>query len=183
MAAAGSKVSAGKIAAIIGCLLVAAVAFYWANREAPAVPAPTHEWYYDLGSKQLFVVAKGQTPPVEAPSGFKQADGSEGGVRAYVYSCGTCGDTSSHFVAYLESYSPEAKKALTEMSSPQPGGRPQGALLAAVQGDGQFVASPETGQWTPIATPAGQDIVGSAQKQCQGKGAPERCFPPATKTQ
>ena len=43
------------------------------------------------------------------------AEGNPAGMRAYVFSCDDCSDTSTHFVAYVERYTPEAKVKLTQM--------------------------------------------------------------------
>ena len=93
------------IAAIV--LIVAVVLiFRQAGIGGGSMGSPKDAYWYDLDTGKLFG-HKAVTPPIEAPSGGE-------GVRAHVFACNNCDDKSDRFIAFLERYSDEGKKALEE---------------------------------------------------------------------
>ena len=62
--------------------------------------------FYDVGKKEVYPQTDpGAIPPVKLPSGNE-------GVRAWVYSCSSCDDKTSHLIGYLEKYTEEGKAAV-----------------------------------------------------------------------
>lgn len=72
-------------------------------------------FYYDLGTGQLFTGRLVDLPPIPAPSGLHLPDGSDAGVRAHVYACGSCANVSDHFVAYIETTTPPVRDLLASI--------------------------------------------------------------------
>lgn len=76
------------------------------------IPSPSTAsafWYYDLNTKKPFRSKTLMCPPIEAPSG-PAADGAPAGVRAYVFSCGSCVGAEDSPI-YIETFTPEANLA------------------------------------------------------------------------
>jgi len=96
------KNTKGIIIAVV--LLIAAVAaFVLIKPKQPTAKGWPQVYFYDMGKGETYVGPKNQIPPTQAPGGQGEA------VWAAVYSCGDCADVSTHKVAYLEKFSPEAK--------------------------------------------------------------------------
>lgn len=72
------------------------------------VQQPDGQWFYDVGTGELFDVQAGVLSPTAAPSGATLEDGRPGGVKAHVYACGSCDDADSRFVGYVTALTPEA---------------------------------------------------------------------------
>jgi hypothetical protein len=79
-------------------------------RETPA-SYQTHAWYYDLNTKQLFVAEVTKHIPIDAPSG-PAPDGTKAGVRAFVFSHGSCADPARRFIGWLETIDPSGKRLI-----------------------------------------------------------------------
>ncbi len=85
---------------IFSCLAV--IGGYWLVIGGKHEPKPgAGVWFYDLNTGQRFVADGKLGCPIDAPSG-PAPDGSQAGVRAYVYGCGTCDEMDKQFIAYLE---------------------------------------------------------------------------------
>lgn len=125
-------------------------------------------WYFDVKTGDLFA-ARNVFPPVEAPSGADQ------GVRAYVYSCGTC-EPSKWTIAYLETHTPEARQIMLEPAdgpdriAARNRAMTEGRLIAAAPAKG------ESPQWIASHQPAAQQLVANARPQCP-QGEPILCAP------
>lgn len=63
-------------------------------------------YYFDLGTNALYSAPSTSPTPMPAPSGKLGPNGTLGGVRAYVFACGSCDDPASRFTAYLETIDP-----------------------------------------------------------------------------
>lgn len=125
-------------------------------RSKPKVP---RQWYFDLGSQQLFAYDGKELPPITAPSGRV-------GVKAAVYSCGDCGE-SDRTIVYLQKFSDEDKHLLekpTETLAPGVTNDPV-PLIASVPAD----ASTEP-VWVTVQSSHGEAILGrlsAMQQQCR----------------
>jgi len=75
-------------------------------------------WFYDLGSKQLFIASSKLVPPIDAPSG-PLSDGSPAGVRAYVFTCGDCADPDKRFIGWLERNTTQNENQIDPRTSPR----------------------------------------------------------------
>ncbi len=133
----------------------------------PAPAAPKSAWYMDLSTGDLFVADYGLMAPIAAPSGKLTDQGQTMGVRAHVFSRGSCWWPWSRYVGYLETTAPQAKAAA---KSP---------FFATVSAESQLrVSSPDhPGDWVDMNSPAGNTIMGAGmQADARGRLAHE-CYP------
>lgn len=170
---------------------------YWAWVNRGRVYIPTGVFYYDLGTEKLFTGQLSDMPPVPAPSGFKQADGADGGVRAHVYACGNCSDPSKQFIAYLETTTPPVRELVAKMRelairvqsasadaaqpSDQSGSPSDAQLLIQMREEaqnGQLIALPQKPiKWVPVYSEEGIALVRDhIETKCEGGRAME-CRP------
>lgn len=102
-------------------LLCVAVGLLIYESRGPSYYIPSKAYFYDLNTGKLFAASAKDIPPIAAPSGPYHGD-KAGGVKAYIYACGSCPDDLSGqtaeqleskkiYVAYLEMYTAEAKQA------------------------------------------------------------------------
>ena len=166
-------------------VLVASVLMIVRQARGPQLPPmPTHEWFYDLNSQKLFSVPIGKTPPIDAPSGPGR-DGTPAGVRAYVYSCGTCSE-SERFIGYLESYPPQVKQRIEQREAQMRAGQPPEIPSSPADVDldmdirtglASVVRRPDQPEWVSIRSDAGKKLISEALQRCGGK-PPTACPPP-----
>lgn len=168
-------------------VLAASLLLVWWESRGPEYRPASNVWFYDLASEpRLFSVPAGTLPPVEAHSkklapGPGPVGGGPAGVRAWVYACGGCDRPDARFVAYLETYTPEAKAAL--LGATGPGGTieditpAQRHELDDVLAKGHRVATPEALDWVPRASPEGQKLVASPATHCREGEVPVECGP------
>ncbi|MFG0249180.1 MAG: hypothetical protein ACF8OB_09865 [Phycisphaeraceae bacterium JB051] len=124
-------------------------------------------YFMDTSDGALFIDKSDQLPPIVAPSG-------KDGVRAFVFSCGDCGDESSRFIGWLETYTPEAKKAIETPAEGPEGGMDNYEVVE----NGHLVAAPNSnGQWVMANSEPGFKIMDNVQTNCGGDVAPKPCFP------
>ena len=135
----------------------------------PSSPNRVVEVYFmDTADGQLFVEKSNQLPPIVAPSGKE-------GVRAFVFSCGDCGDEASRYVGWLETYTAEAKKAITGTTENPEG--PEGMVdnYELIE-NGHMVCDPQSKTWVPANSEPGFKIMDQIQNKC-GNEPPKPCFP------
>lgn len=139
-------------------------------------------YFFDLNTGLLFNGAVGTQGPIAAPSNAAEPDSSPAGVRAYVYSCGQCGDAEKQYIGYLEMYAPGVPGAPatpgTASAQPEPGAKlpPGGALLHDAHR--QLVAKPSLDpEWQPAASEAGKSIISGGRKKCSDNRFPAHCLP------
>ncbi len=77
----------------------------------------TEAYFLDLNTGKLFDAKVSEIPPIAAPSGKPTAEGEPAGVRARVFSCGSCRDASKRYTGFLETNTQDAKAAITGMSA------------------------------------------------------------------
>lgn len=124
-------------------------------------------YYYDLSTGQLFTGPSNQLAPIEAPSG--PYNGKPGGVRAFVFSCTDCDDESTHFIGWLDMYTPEAKEALANPTAEM------GASFELYE-RGHLVKRVEDETWVSANDPEGFRVMEAISQECPG-GRPQPCYP------
>ncbi len=125
-------------------------------------------WFYDVKAKRLFPASDLSVPPIDTPSG------SRTGVRAQVFSCGDCSE-SSRFIAYLEMLTPDGKRAV-EAQMKNNGSRTGIGFALEKLPYAVLVRSPEDDAWYPQSSPEGQTVV-QAGRLKGGCPHPRPCVP------
>lgn len=153
-------------------LLVLSLASIIYTSQGPSFePRIIDVYYYDLGSKKLFIDKSDKYPPIAAPSGEK-------GVRAYVFSCGSCADEKQRFIGYLEMYTPKAKERL---ENPQPPAAQMDPDVPPpdfdIYNQGRLVRGMDTEEWVTAESEAGFQIIDKISTKCGGMEYPKSCFP------
>lgn len=144
----------------IGLILLAAV-FVAAN---VLLPRPT-----DGGQRLFFTVDDGKTTFTDAADRIPPYDhNGQTAVRAYLYQC----EGGQPFVAYLERYTDEMKKALTDPSVPKVGPVDREFII----GRNTEIKRPGEGDWVKRSSDAGQKIVFGI-KCPDGTGQPKLTLP------
>lgn len=161
-------------------------------RREPRYKGPATAFYYDLGNGQLFDGPIDQPPPIKPPSGATQSDGSPGGVRAYVFSCGECKDPLSRFVGYLLTQmsaetSESTDSAIARLPRPYlpaPAFSPQRSLGLPLESDGSgriLVADPQGAvAWLDADSPEAEALMRKVVARCGEGKVPMECFPVAS---
>lgn len=151
------------IAAVL--VLGFSIVMLWSVLQGATVKPVVHgEYFYDLGSSsrdpldRLFVARSDRQPPIESPSKVIMPDGTQAGVRAYVFTCGECSDRSTLFIGYLETVPP-----------PIPGAR--------IPSSGRTVRTLDDSNWSPVSTPQGQKTILSPQTRCESEVRLKACQP------
>ena len=121
-------------------------------RESRVPGVSSKEWYYDLNTGELFESKAGQMPPIESPSG-PLADGTDAGVRAYVFIDSSRGE---QIIGFLEK-----EVAIEPTDSEITEGPVSEKLLKRVDGE----------EWVPAASEEGRAIAkeyfSGGYTQCQ----------------
>lgn len=108
-------------------------------------------FFYDLSEKKLFTAPRNRVPPFKGPHST-----GEDAVRAVVVSTnGNATDKRSWKIAYLEKYSPEAKRQLERAQA----GGPAPELSRTEMLGHRFVKRLADIQWFPMATAEAELIV------------------------
>lgn len=136
---------------------------------------PTQQWFYDLGTGELFAADGNLLAPIDAPSGPAK------GLEAAVFSCGDCGDSAQRFIGYFVFYTDYYKQAITMMrqSMDKDGTRAtvsneEGALGG---GGGIMVRRVDDEQWYSMNSNQGAEIAVAPYDRCEGEIEPRRCYP------
>lgn len=124
--------------------------------------APKQLWFYDIGSGGLYAVPFSALAPMDTESGPGR------GVKAYVFTCGSCDDAKP---LYLEKYTPEARQQMARLDLDEVS-EAEKMTITEVAARSTLVAAPPTpGQepaWVPSSSGAGIEIVSSYWKMCSG---------------
>ena len=136
------------IALVLACfVIVAGLAWiYVQTRPPPSTDAPHRAYFFDLTTGKLFTGMSDRLPPVEVRSG-DHVDGMPAGVRAYVFSCGNCGDEQSRTIGYLETFTPKVRDLVMNRPPDQEGKPP--IDLSGDIAKGQWVAKAPGQSWKP----------------------------------
>jgi len=131
---------------------------------------PVDVYYYDLNTGELFTAGSDKFPPIQSPTdeGDKLS-----GVRAMVFSCGDCDKKSTHFVGYLERYTPEAKAAMERAASSD---EPMMEDVYEME-QGREVKLPDAAEWIDGNSEAGMAVYEAIRQRCEADERPRQCFP------
>ncbi len=155
----------GIVAALtLAVILAAGAALGW-RALAGVFPKPSNErvlqaWFYDLNTGKLFAAPMSEPGPLDTGSGL--FEGRPAGVRAMVFSCGSCADESQRFVGWLETPNPEFSPQADAAE-----GAGGDTLIRAVDGD----------RWYPDGSPRATSIQRKVSERCGG-GTVMLCHPP-----
>jgi hypothetical protein len=139
-------------AAVSGLTMVVSVAVLWwglgvAGWRGGHTTSDGPVWYFDLGTGELFAASAAETPPIPAPSGV-QINGVDAGVRAHVFSCGSCSDDRERVVLYLETFHPVIRRLRngeTVSEDEFPSHDPRTAIIKRPGDEGWVLASGREG--------------------------------------
>jgi len=162
------------ILAVVVLALALAYLFY---QRRPANGGVIDVYFYDLKStdpdqtKRLFKGKNNDLPPVASPSDAGTPDFS--GVRAWVFTCGTCDDPSQVFISHIETYTPEYKDNLRQ--PPVATGGPMPMAPMAMQ-KGHLISRVDNIKWVEMMSTDGMQIQQSIMSKCGGE-PPKPCLP------
>ena len=142
--------SFGLVAGIVLVVVAVGAIAYQISSSGPAAPAGGDAFYTVDDGKTYFPSSTKELPPF-------QHEGKSA-VRAYVYEC-----NDKPFVAYLEQYTPEAKKVIEEVNRPRQGGTPGpppnlGNAIGAQQ-SGRQIKKPGDKDWIAALSPQGNALT------------------------
>lgn len=158
----------------VPAFLVAALLFviFQSGAMPAGTPKADQMWFYDLNNGQLFS-AVDQFPPIASPTG-PDAKGNPAGVRAYVFSCGSCADPAQRFVGYLETFPDEAhQKAVSNFGSY--------AMVGSDALTGMLVRREADTEWVSPGSEEGAEVTTFQTKKCPGNPSPNPCPGPGAK--
>ncbi|MCL5946258.1 MAG: hypothetical protein M1472_05320 [Planctomycetes bacterium] len=145
------------VSIIAAVVAIVAIAFIVRNFIQTPNYGPTTAYYYDTSDGSVQVLPRSKYPPLIGKTGKPTL------VWAEYYTCSSCSDKK---LAYLEKYSPQAKKAMeqlqAEANNPKTKGMPPNFAMMqmAMAGGGMLVRSPQKGsQWYPLESPEGMRIA------------------------
>jgi hypothetical protein len=137
------RATIGVLVAIIAVAIV--MAFASAKKEHHNVDVPSGAWFTTDDGKTLFTEHAGKLPPFDH-------DGKPA-YRAYVY---TCDGGQTRFVAFLERYTPDARRTLEEQrQSKMP---PELGVIDRLMTQGREVKRPGEATWVNSADPKAKSI-------------------------
>lgn len=158
-------------------LTIGACAFLFRSVFPSSGPQNLPVYYYDLSNGELFSGPSNQLPPIETPS-KGTIGGQPAGVRAHVLSCGECSNPKDRYIAYLESFTPEGKKAMLEPVIPTDPSK--GPPMTPMEREvGHIFARPnQEGGWVSATTEEGMKIMTEARSPCPDPNRfPHECLP------
>ena len=160
---------AGAMCFLAGVMILWRLAASFSEPTSP--PRVAQAYFYDLNTRELFTAAADAEDPLVTASGDFQ--GHPAGVRAVVFSCGSCNDPQQRFIGWLETPAPdvvEPEQLIDFEETANTGGdEPSGLLVRSLDGS----------QWHPFESPEAESIIRQAQSRC-GVGETLRpCTPPS----
>lgn len=168
------------IAAVV--LLVISLGVIIMQTKGPGSVGPIKLYFYDLNTGKLFVAMSDQVPPIDAPSGPYGERGLPGGVRAHIYSCGSCGNydgltaeqvnQTGAYIAYLEMYTPEGKAAMTA-----PAGDPDAPPMYVDPMEQTLVKRVEDTNWISMYSEQAYQMTDQAIRNCPDDAPARACRP------
>lgn len=166
--------------------LLAVCLVYMVLTATATMGGPSKCYYFDMASGRLFTAPSGQLLPIAVPSpdAAVTSDLPSGGVRAYVFTCGDCGDRKSRFIGYLQTHNP---RTVERMSKRGHGGQPMSTALKLLHlqesDDGLLIrafnsgTNQAEGEWVPERSPQGALVYQSVSMRCGDGGRIVRCEP------
>jgi len=118
-------------------------------------------YFYNTASGELFSEPATSIPPIDTDSGAAT------GVRAHVYSCGSC-SADEWTVAYLEKFSDDARDAIVN--------NPESPEAAQAYDQGLLVRGIDDQEWHPVFSEQGMRVSESLANLCPS-GDLKPCLP------
>jgi hypothetical protein len=185
----------GLVAVLALVVMIGALwqAFFGGSGGRTYVP-PTEVYFYDLVGGKLFVASVKDYPPIDNPEGTKLKNGQPAGVKANVFSCGSCKEGEWQ-IGYLETYQPKARDAQMKMdaemeklaaaAATNPEGGPGMPALTGPNpeymrqiSEGHMVARVKAPtKWFKMEEPEGAQIVNEGVTKCPDGKYPTPCYP------
>lgn len=159
-------------------LVVALAVLVWTSGGGKPRGAPSQQWFYDLGSGELYEAPMDSIPPIETESG------PENGVKAIVYSCSSC--DSDRQIAWIEKYKPDARKKLMEFRAKQKeaagSGKPVPPMammdpMMMEMGRGKVISRHDKIKWVSMDSESGRKIQAGIRKPCPEGVKIKFCYP------
>lgn len=177
-------------------VLVGALCYLNATMNPTMYVPPTTAYYYDTVKNELFVGKVQEIAPIPTPAGSTVND-EPAGVRAYVFTCSSCGDASSRFVGYLETFTEESRNAQIRMNEQMladnqminnvsdPAANPVGNadpnasldLMAAYAKGHLIAAAAMPNKWYPEGSIEASELISKILERCPNKQFPTQCMP------
>ncbi len=168
--------------------LVTSMYYLQATMSSPVYKPPTTAYFYDTVTSELFPAKIDDIPPIPTPAGSSLEDHPTG-VRAHVFSCTSCADISTRYIAYLETYTDEGREAQILLNRQAMSTATNESIQETSEVDqitrienGHLVASiqdPKT--WFKENSEQGSALVSKAFSQCAPGQFPIQCLPPEDK--
>jgi len=158
-------------------LTLAALAYVVSRRHTSSLRI-VHAYFYDLNDDKPFIGPSNALAPIRAPSDERAEAPPDtlSGVRAHVFSCTGCDDDETHFIGWLEKYTPEARQLL--LNPPDDSDDAISAKgPAELAAEGRQVRAVEGGPWVPAASAEGIEIQRQARARCPAGQRAKPCRP------
>jgi hypothetical protein len=126
-------------------------------------------WFYNERTAALFTAVDQMIPPIDTESGAGT------GVKAYIFTCGDCNDSSQRFIAFLEKMTPEGKEAVISQIKNDKSGVGLGFAMEKLE-LAVLVRSLENQEWYLKFSSEGQMVMASGKKR-GGCENPLLCLP------
>ncbi len=149
-------------------VLVLALGVILLQQAGDAKPKVIDVYYYDMTTGKLFLGSSADHPPIDAPGGTNR------GVRAYVFACGSCADESKRFIGWLEIFTPSARTRLRSQDDPAGADLP---APAESWNQSHWISKPGTDRWVSPRSAEGLELMDDIHKRCRDRGAPRPCYP------
>ena len=118
-------------------------------------------WFYDMNTDELFTAPISSIPPIDAPSG------EAAGARAYVYKYVSEQGPEEQFIAYIEMFTPQAKKLMESKNR---------ADRQKAWNQGRLIRKTDDKIWVEASSAAGKEIT-KFEKREQDDRFLMICFP------
>jgi hypothetical protein len=136
-------------------------------------PGTERAYFYDLSEGRLFTAVRSAVPPIRGLN-----DAEEDGVRAVVVSVnGDPEDEKARRIAYLEKYSPQLKQQVMASRTGSASGTVDGQISRIAAQDHIFVRQLAGGDWFPVSSPEGEQIMTEWQIPGPDGRVPVVCVP------
>ncbi|MFI4913364.1 MAG: hypothetical protein ACIAQZ_17030 [Sedimentisphaeraceae bacterium JB056] len=123
-------------------------------------------WFYDINTDELFTAPISSIPPIDAPSG-PLPNGEAAGARAYVYKYVSEQGPEEQFIAYIEMFTPQAKKLMESKNR---------ADRQKAWNQGRLIRKTDNTIWVEASSAAGKEIT-KFEKREQDDRFLMICFP------
>lgn len=155
---------------MIVVIIVIAVSAYTLFRQRSAgteyQPVVVDQWFFDLNTGELFIARSDQLPPIDVLTG------PEPGVRARVFSCGTCDDPNTHFIGWLEKY-PDTEPASNHAAGATGNGNVSGPPIPSRAMP--LMADKDRRIWVEAHSDAGRELRQAVEQRCSN-GFADECY-------